>query len=418
MHKSLRINADRFQQNFQALSRIGASASGGLNRPALSEPHLAARQWLSERIRAAGLAFSMDGAGNHIGRLACGPVANAPALLLGSHLDSVPGGGRFDGALGVAAGLEVLHTIADSGLRLPFNLEVIDFTDEEGTLVSFLGSFAFCGKLTREEMENPRSGKEAFQAGLQRAGLTPEGILAARRDPSSVAGYLELHIEQGKQLEKHGRQAGLVTAIAGIKFFRLVYSGRAEHAGTADMEDRLDASQAASAFTLFARQVILEQFPGCFANVGQAHYEPGAFNIVPGRATLSCEFRAPDLDRFHALEHSLFEQAAQEGRRFGLETQITVLGERKPVQTHPLARQAILESLEGLGLSWMEIVSRAGHDAQPMAGFCPSGMVFIPSIGGISHSPHEDTNWQDCVNGANVLLHSALHFAERLSQHS
>ena len=242
--------------------------------------------------------FRQDGAGNHIASLHCGP-AGAPSLILGSHLDFVPNGGRFDGALGVMAGLEVLRTIQEAELHLPFNLKSIDFTDEEGILASFLGSFAFAGLLSKEDLSNPRGGRRALEKGLKAAGLSEVGILSAHRDPKSVAGYLELHIEQGPELYNAGMPAGIVTHIAGIAFYRLTFTGRADHAGTIPMGDRLDAGLGASAFNLSLRQVILEQFSDCFANVGAAHYEPGAFNIVPEKAIISLEFRAAEAKGFN-----------------------------------------------------------------------------------------------------------------------
>ena len=165
--KDLRINADRFLEDFEALSAIGKSGDTGVNRPALSAAHLEVRAWLREKILQAGLEFHQDGAGNHSARLRCGPEGT-PSLLMGSHLDSVPDGGRFDGALGVLAGLEVLRTVQEAAIRLPFNLEVVDFTDEEGSLVSFLGSFAFAGLLAPGDLENPRGDPQALAAGLAR----------------------------------------------------------------------------------------------------------------------------------------------------------------------------------------------------------------------------------------------------------
>ena len=175
-------------------------------------------------------------------------------LLLGSHLDSVPNGGRFDGALGVMAAFEVLRTIKDSGLKLKVNLEAIDFTDEEGTLVGLLGSAALAGRLHEDVLQNPRGGRDALVEGMKRAGLSDESMLSAARPNETLAGYLELHIEQGKRLERAGINIGIVSAIVGIWSYRLSFIGRADHAGTTTMDDRLDASLGASAFTLAARE--------------------------------------------------------------------------------------------------------------------------------------------------------------------
>lgn len=406
----LRIDEKRLREDFEAIRQIGKVGKTGINRPAFSPEHLAARGWLRNKIEHASLEFRKDGAGNHSGTLHCGP-AGAPILMLGSHLDSVPKGGMFDGVLGVLAGLEILRTIKQAGIRLPVNLEVIDFTDEEGTFVSFLGSFAFAGLLERKNLANPRGDPQGFKEGLKRAGLSEESILTARRDPKTLACYLELHVEQGPQLNETGNQIGVVTNIAGISFYRITFHGRAEHAGTIPMEDRRDAALGSSAFTLSLRNLILEKFPDCFANIGKVHYEPGAFNIVPEKAVMSMEFRAAEADRFRALEESILHQAERDASRFGLGLDIEHLGKRDPVEMNPIVQKAIHGAAKELGLRTMHMVSRAGHDAQPLATLCPTGMIFIPSVSGISHSPEEFSDWQDCVNGANVLLQAALRLA-------
>jgi hydantoinase/carbamoylase family amidase len=406
----LRINEQRFWADFEALNEIGKVGDTGISRPALSPAHLAARDWLRGKIQQAGMAFRQDGAGNQIALLNCGP-AGAASWILGSHLDSVPNGGRFDGALGVLAALEVLRTVLEAGMRLPFNLEAIDFTDEEGTLASFLGSFAFAGLLTSEDLTNPRGGRQALEAGLRSAGLSETGIFSARRDPKTAAGYLELHIEQGSRLAEAGKPVGIVTHISGIAFYRLTFHGRAEHAGTAPMGKRLDAGLGSSAFTLSLRRLILEQFPDCFANVGAIHYEPGLFNIVPEKAVLSLEFRAAETGQFQRLTAAVLELAAQKAKNYSLQLDIQFLGKRDPVETSPAVQNAILQAGDLLGLKTMPLISRAGHDAQAVAALCPVGMIFVPSVGGISHSPDEFTPWQDCVNGANVLLQAILRIA-------
>ena len=279
--EDLRVSSERLKADFEALSLYGATAEGGVDRPALGEAHLAAHDWLRRRIQADGLELRLDQAGNHLAFLGCGPQG-APALLLGSHLDSVPDGGRYDGALGVLAALETLRCVREAGLALPVNLEAIDFTDEEGTLVGLLGSYALAGRLKAADLLSPRGGRERLSAGLERAGLSEGGLLVARREPSSLAGYLELHIEQGPRLLQTGVQIGVVTSIVGICSYRLAFTGRADHAGTTPMRDRLDAAQGAAAFTLAVRQKVLQDFPECVANVGMCRLRPGAFNIVPG----------------------------------------------------------------------------------------------------------------------------------------
>src|ERR1051325_4028904 len=288
MTENLRVNSDRMLAAFNELALIGATTEGGVHRPALSEAHLEARKWFREEIERSGLEFHTDGAGNHSAVLTCQPSNSstgsgqvAQTLLLGSHLDSVPNGGRFDGALGVMAAFEVLRTFQENGVKLRVNLEAIDFTDEEGTLVGLLGSAALTGHLHPEILQNPRGGRENLLDGMKRAGLSEEGMMSAKRPKESIAGYLELHIEQGKRLERAGINIGVVSAIVGLSSYRLSFIGRADHAGSTTMHDRLDASLGASAFTLSARELVMKNFPNCVMNIGDMNFSPGAFNIVP-----------------------------------------------------------------------------------------------------------------------------------------
>jgi N-carbamoyl-L-amino-acid hydrolase len=415
----LRINSSRLHADFDALAQIGATDDGGVHRPTFSDAHLAARAWFHEQVARAGLEFRVDGAGNHSAFLPSpqpSPVVDrggskAPTLLLGSHLDSVPRGGRFDGALGVLAALEVLRTVKENHVALPMNLEAIDFSDEEGTLVGLLGSSVVSGKFKAEDLQKPRGGCEAFEAGLARAGLTEAGMLAAARPRESLGGYLELHIEQGKRLVNAGKQIGIVTDIVGIWSYALTFIGRADHAGTTCMQDRLDAAQGASAFALAVRELVIGDFPECVANVGKMEFAPGAFNIVPASVVVSLEFRAPDSDEFQRLNDALIERAHIEAKRFGLQLQVESLGKHEPTPMSEQAQRAIRDACDALGLTHTALVSGAGHDAQNLATICPAGMIFVPSVDGASHSPREFTEWQDCVNGANVLLQAALRIA-------
>jgi N-carbamoyl-L-amino-acid hydrolase len=399
----VRVDADRFRADFDALAEIGATPGGGVNRPTFSDAHLAAREWFLERARSAGLETRVDSAGNHSAVLG----SSARTLLLGSHLDSVPDAGRFDGALGVVAALEVLRTVQDSGIELSVTLEAIDFTDEEGTLVGLLGSWAVAGALSRETLAAPRGGRDALVAGLARTGLDEERLFDARRDPSTLVGYLELHIEQGPVLEREGVDIGVVTGIVGSRSFRLSFVGAASHAGTTPMDARRDAGVAAAAFIVGARDLVVREYPGCVATVGRVELEPGAFNVIPGRARLALEFRSLHEEELDALEAELLALArAQE-----LEVEIEPVGSWEATPLDETVRSAIAAAAESLGLSVRELPSGAGHDAQALAAVTRSGMVFVPSRGGISHSPAEETDWDDCVNGANVLLRAVLDLA-------
>jgi N-carbamoyl-L-amino-acid hydrolase len=410
MLTTLRINAERFRADFEALSEIGSTGDGGVHRPALGEAHLEARAWFRQRSIAAGLEFRTDGAGNHSAFLACGPEG-APTLLLGSHLDSVPHGGRFDGALGVLAALEVLRVVQEAGVSLPVHLESMDFTDEEGTLVGMLGSAALAGVLQPEALRDPRGGRAVLEAGLARAGLTEIGLLTAQRDPASLAGYLELHVEQGLKLVNARADIGIVTSIVGINSYRLTFVGQADHAGTTPMEARRDAAQGASAFTLAARELVLRDFPGCVSNVGDMRFAPGVFNIVPARVEVALEFRAPEPGAFARLKAALLEQAHAEAERFDLGLEVEWLGRCDPAPMSEEVREAFAQAAESLGLKHVSFATGAGHDGQSLVGLCPVGMIFVPSVEGASHSPREFTRWEDCVNGANVLLQAALRVA-------
>lgn len=406
----LRINSDRMLAAFDELAQIGSIGDSGVNRLALSQAHLVARRWFQEQIEKSGLEFLTDGAGNHSAFLACGQK-DAQTVLLGSHLDSVPNGGRFDGALGVMAALEVLRTVKDTELKLRLNLEAIDFTDEEGTLVGLLGSAALADHLHSDVLQNSRGGREALVEGMERAGLSDESILSAARPKDSLAGYLELHIEQGRRLERAGIDIGIVSAIVGIRSYRLSFTGRADHAGTTTMDDRLDASLGASAFTLAAREMVMKEFPRCVVNIGDMEFKPGAFNIVPERVDVSLEFRSPDKEEFQQLERVLMERARQEARRFELELGVKPLGKHSPSLMSKAIQEAFAAACDELGLTHVSLPSGAGHDAQSLAEVCPVGMIFVPSVDGASHSPREFTEWEDCVNGANVLLLAALRLA-------
>jgi N-carbamoyl-L-amino-acid hydrolase len=203
----------------------------------------------------------------------------------------------------------------------------------------------------------------------------------------------------------------VVTAIVGIASFRLAFSGSANHAGTTPMEARRDAGLGASAFAVAARQVVMEEFPDCVMNIGALQLEPGAFNIVPGKAVLSLELRAPDSPTFSRLEAALLDCAQEQADRYHLELASESLGRHEPAPLHPTLQQAVRTAAGALNLTYADLPSGAGHDAQSLAAVCPSGMIFIPSVEGISHSPHEFSRWEDCLNGANVLLHAVLGFA-------
>jgi beta-ureidopropionase / N-carbamoyl-L-amino-acid hydrolase len=412
------INSERMKDDFEVLAEFGATGEGGVHRPTFSPAHLKARDWFRDQAHAAGFEVKSDGAGNQSAILYCGPEPGSKTLLLGSHLDSVPNGGRFDGALGIVAAMESLRIVKENHIKLPFNLEVIDFTDEEGTLVGLLGSSALSGSLARETLHNPRGGREALQEGLNAAGITEDSILSARRDPHGLTGYLELHIEQGSRLLNARASIGVVTVVNGIGSYRFTFVGRADHAGTTTLTDRLDAAQGACSLALSVRRLALVGFPGSTVNVGNMIFSPGAFNIVPERVQTWVEYRSSNSKVLNQLEASLLERARAEARRFSLELEIESGGKHEPSPMSEAVQACIIEAAEKLSLKHLPLASGAGHDAQSLAGICPAGMIFVPSEGGASHSPREFTHWEDCQNGANVLLRTVLNMGDHDSHPS
>lgn len=235
--------------------------------------------------------------------------------------------------------------------------------------------------------------------------------MSAAREHESLGGYLELHIEQGNRLVKARQAIGVVTDIVGIVSDQLTFVGCADHAGTTSMQDRRDAAQGASAFTVAAREIVMNDFPRGVVNVGKMDFTPGAFNIVPARVAVSLEFRAPREEELQRMDAALIDRARDEAKRFELTLEVKFLGKHAPTSMSAAAQNAIRAASKGLGLTHLPLTSGAGHDAQNLAAVCPAGMIFVPSVDGASHSPREFSAWQDCVNGANVLLQSVLRLA-------
>lgn len=404
------IDPKRFELLMAEQAAIGATPEGGLSRPTASDDELRARAWFAQRAQAGGLELLSDGAGNQRAVLRAADPA-AKTLLIGSHLDSVPNGGRFDGALGVVVGLEVAFALREAGTALPFHLEIVNFTDEEGTLRGLLGSAAMTGRLTREELDRVRGGAEQLRAGLARLGLTPESVTAAKRDFSDVLGYLEVHIEQGRRLEQAGLKIGVVTSIVGVRSYWVTFTGEAAHAGTQPMPDRKDALWGATYFVQQARRLVMEQFAPGVVNFGSISAAPGAFNIVPAEVRLALEFRHGDPQQLDLMQNALFSLLRHTATEFCLGVQHEPAGLVPPAPMAEMMVQRVEQAAERLRLPHTRLMSFAGHDAQSLATVTPSVMFFVPSLNGVSHNPAEYTSPQDCLNAARVMLGAVLGLA-------
>lgn len=399
----LTVNASRLLADLNALAEIGQTADGGVTRRALSPADQAGRAWFRDRVTAAGLQFREDGAGNLSALLG----TSGPVIMAGSHLDTVPNGGRYDGALGVLCALEVLRTLHEANITLPTRLEAIAFTDEEGAIMSMLGSRALTGSLTHDDLA-------ILQHKLEGTGLTQESIVSAARDPGEYLAFIEVHIEQGTRLEQAGIDIGGVTNIVGIRDYWLVFEGQASHSGTTPMDARADALWGATAFVQKAKALVMDRFSPGVMNCGNLMIAPGAHNIVPGRVRLALEFRHGTSTQLDEMESALFALARQIANTMNLKLSVESLGHLVPAVLDGSLIATIETAASALNLSHKQLMSFAGHDTQNMSRFIPSAMFFVPSVNGLSHNPREFTHAQDVINGANVLLHTLLEIVRAL----
>jgi N-carbamoyl-L-amino-acid hydrolase len=394
------IDGKHLLARLRELATIGATADGGVSRPAYSDDDLRAREVVREWMRAAGLDVRVDAAGNTIGRLASGDPT-LPPIVIGSHTDSVPDGGRYDGALGLLAALEVARTIALGGEKLRHPIEVIDFQNEEGGIV---GSRAVTGRLPAAELSRVAVSGFTLGDGIRRLGGDPDRLSDAVLTPGSRAAYVEVHIEQGRFLERGGIAIGIVEGIVGIWYWDVTFEGVASHAGTTPLSERHDALLAAARF-VDAVNGIVTSMPGRHVGtVGRLAIHPGAANVIPGRVVATLELRDLVAATVEKLYASIESRAQDIARATGTTVQFRFSNHVTPAPTDARVRDAIAGAAAALGLGTMVLPSGAGHDAQQMTAICPSGMIFVPSVEGLSHTPRELTKDQDCINGANVLL--------------
>jgi beta-ureidopropionase / N-carbamoyl-L-amino-acid hydrolase len=407
MSSNLRIDGPRLLSRLEALSKIGATPEGGCRRLALTDEDKQGRDWLVGQMQALGLEVKVDAIGNIVGILK--GQQDGPAVILGSHIDTVGTGGRFDGALGVIAGVEVLAALRDAGLTPKRDMAVIAFTNEEGARFhpDMLGSYVWAGGMSVEaahaekDSEGVVLGTELSRIGYH--GPEQPGFLKAHA-------YLELHIEQGPVLEGEGGGLGAVTGIQAITWLELTLKGRPSHAGTTPMAYRKDPGLAAARINIFANE-LTKTIPGQLANSGVIRVEPGNVNVVPERVVMSLDLRNPNDAPLAETEAAVRKFCADLAERDGIEISFRDLA-RFPAT--PFAEELIAgmeQSAAELGLPIRRIISGAGHDAQMMSRLCPTAMVFIPSIGGLSHNPAEFSTDEDMVAGANVLLSAAWRVA-------
>lgn len=403
--RALRVNGRRIEERLMALAQFGKNPEGGVSRVAFSDADVQGRQYVISLMREAGLTVRIDPAGNIIGRRD-GSDPSLPVILFGSHIDSVPRGGNYDGDVGVIGAIECVQVLKENGVITRHPLEVVVFADEEGGLV---GSRAMIGELTPETLDVVSHSGKTVREGIRFIGGDPDRLAEARRRKGEITAYLELHIEQGGRLEAEKVQIGVVEGIVGINWWNVTVEGFANHAGTTPMDRRRDALLAAAHFIIAVNRIVTSVPGQQVGTVGRIAAEPGAPNVIPGRVVMSLELR--DLSREKVA--SLFEKIQQEARaieeRFGVSIRFDPIPANSiPAMTDERVRRLIAESARELGLSYMFMPSGAGHDAQEIARIAPVGMIFVPSVGGISHSPREYSRPEDIANGANVLLQTIL----------
>jgi N-carbamoyl-L-amino-acid hydrolase len=401
----LRINAERLQRNLEGLSVYGRPAAGtfaaGVSRVAYSDADLAGRKYAMELMRAAGLDPRIDAAGNIMG-LREGTDRSLKPILFGSHIDSVPQGGNFDGDLGSLSAIEVLHTLKEHDVTTRHPLQMVIWQNEEGGLV---GSRAARGEAL--DLERQYNGGRLSDA-LRKIGGDPAKLADARIAPGAFHCYLELHIEQGGNLDRAGIPIGVVEGIVSIDEYDVEIHGFANHAGTTPMPERRNALLAAAKLIEAVQQIVTREPGRQVGTVGRLAVYPNAPNVVPGLVKHSIELRDLSAEKISRLGDEIQKQAQQIARETNTEINIKKIENDPAALATPEIQSQIEEAARSLGLKTMRLPSGAGHDAQMMAKLGPMGMIFVPSGGGISHSPKELTRWPDCANGANVLLQTIL----------
>ena len=409
MNRQPEVNPARLLRSVADFAAIGATSAGGVNRQALSVEDRAARQLLAERALARGFAVFQDEAANLFVRRE-GRDATLPALLVGSHLDSQPTGGRFDGALGTLSAFEALEAIADAGIETDRAIEVVAFTNEEGSRFSpgCMGSMAFAGAGNLSDWRGVRATDGALLADELTATL--QALPQARIRPTghAISAFVELHIEQGPLLEREDVPIGVVTAVQGTKWLEITFSGEAAHAGTTPLEFRKDPMGAAAAVIARIQDDIMPADPAARLTVGRIAAEPGSINVIPSRVSFTVDIRHPDAAALDAMDQRVREECEAAGARWGCKTAVQLRVDMAPGRFSPEVTAAIEEVSRALGIRSRPMVSGAFHDALFVNRIAPAAMIFVPCRNGISHNEAEFVFDEHILAGARTLLGVAL----------
>lgn len=402
--QALQADRERLGARMRTLATFGANDAGGIDRVAFSDANIEALDWLAGLLTDTGFTVVRDLVGNLVARKA-GSAAGLRPIMFGSHVDSVPGGGNFDGQVGVMSAVEVatVFAAADHVTRHP--LELVVFTNEEGGKT---GSRALAGEVELFELEIETASGFTIGEGLGRLGGDPDRLADARREEGSIEAFLELHVEQGAVLDQDGIDIGVVEGIVGIMRWNVVAEGVTNHAGTTPMDRRTDAMVAAARLIDAVYRTALEMPGRQVATVGIVEPEPGAPNVIPGRVRSTLEIRDLTMEGIERVYAAIRERAEEITEATGVGFSFERFYTSRAAPTDPRIRDMIEGVADRLGLSSRRMPSGAGHDAQSIALLAPVGMIFVPSVGGVSHAPEEHTELDDVVNGANVLLGTLL----------
>ncbi len=409
MRQNLRVDGARLSSRLEQLAEIGALPGGGVCRLALSEADKAGRDLVVRWMRELGLVVSIDAIGNVVA-IRAGKEDGAP-VMMGSHIDTVATGGRYDGALGVLAGLEVLASLDDASIVTRRPLAVAFFTNEEGSRFQpdMFGSLVYTGVLPPQQalatiaIDGAVAGEELSRIGY--AGAAPVGR-------PSVHAYVELHIEQGPVLEAEGFRIGAVEGVQGISWSEFTFAGQSNHAGTTPMRMRRDAGYVAAAVAAFARKLALEIGGDQVATVGALNLSPNLVNVVADRAVMTVDLRNTDNDKLKEAERRLAAFVAETAAAENVAVTRRSLARFDPVAFAPELVARVEAIAKESGLAVKRLPSGAGHDAQMLAAICPACMIFVPSAGGVSHNIEEYTSPEDLAAGADVLLRLVSELAE------